>query len=1129
MKAAAGLARRALERRGRQLRWIGGLLALLVPVMVLAYLGVAWRDIKDAALARQGLYSRVLDAQTDSILNAVASNLRAVSEALEANPIDDRSPQVGRTLRDAIAGQPALRSLSILDGEGRVLASSSSDNVGIGIDIAALGARPKDSAETLGAWLPIRELADMAQPAPRREGLAALAFLRRVQRPGQPELLLVGLLNLDHFATQHEVLLGDAATQSALFSYEGRFLSGGSSVKLQPGNVYPKAAAFAQFLPQREHAEYIAQGMDGPQAVGAFRTLRNWPLVVVSEQDEGELMDQLYAQARRAGLAALAAWFAIAAVVLMSRRNLDNEARAQQEVAQLHAEVLRNEERWKRALEGAGDGVWEWNLQSGEARYSPRCRAMLGYDDADVGHLYVQWAALLHPEDIGRLEAELVHHIHGRHASFHLEVKMRCKTGEWKWVLMRGMATQERDSAGTPVGLAGTMTDITERKAADAALAASQARQTGVLQSSMDAIVIFDGDARVVDFNPAAEAMFGRPVETAIGKPITNFVPSVGPTPEASLSAPDTGRPEARLFRRTEAMAVRANGAPFAIELTVVPVRANGERLFTATMRDITERQRVELALRDSEARARATFDQAAVGMFQLDAQRRFLRVNQTLCRLLAYSPVDLLQRDASVLTHPDELEDDRRQVERLFAGEIASLALERRYRRSDGRYVWVRLTASIAQHNGGEKPYMIGIVEDIGVRRQAQDDLRMARQRELEIGARIQQSLLVTAPSQALAGVCLSSYTHASQDIDGDFFEVVRPADHCIDLISGDVMGKGVNAALMGAAVKMQFSRSFVELMNAARGGGMLPEPADVLAAVHRAMTPHLQALDAFVTVSYVRLDVRRGTLQWAGCGHEEALLVRRSGELVALTNQQPPLGVLTHAEFLQDVVAIEVGDSLLVHSDGLSDAMLPDGERIGQRRVRDASAKHLRDAPTPGSALHGLRRELLADATCTDDLTMVVVRICQPDARRRSIELAATADSIGELRRLVEDEALASGMGAAERGLFAVAVIEVFTNIYRHGRGLFEQAPVEAIVHRTAEAFEVELVHLGEAFTPPADPSHTAFEEYPDGGFGLTIIRKACDRVDYEHAHGVSTVRLTRWLAAHGTAARGSVSESV
>ncbi len=123
-----------------------------------------------------------------------------------------------------------------------------------------------------------------------------------------------------------------------------------------------------------------------------------------------------------------------------------------------------SEQRWMFALEGAGDGVWDWNLQTGQAHFSRRWKLMLGYDDAEIGNEATEWSSRVHPEDMPAVMDALQAHLDGKTASVAVEFRIRRKAGDWCWTQGRGMLVS-RDAAGQPLRLVGTNTDITERKA----------------------------------------------------------------------------------------------------------------------------------------------------------------------------------------------------------------------------------------------------------------------------------------------------------------------------------------------------------------------------------------------------------------------------------------------------------------------------------------------------------------------------------------------------------------------------------------------------------------------------------------------------------------------------------------
>jgi PAS domain S-box-containing protein len=134
--------------------------------------------------------------------------------------------------------------------------------------------------------------------------------------------------------------------------------------------------------------------------------------------------------------------------------------------------------------------------------------------------------------------------------------------------------------------------------------------------------------------------------------------------------------------------------------------------------------------LKASEARFRATFENAAVGMAHVDAAGYWVRVNQRLCEIVGYSCEELLQRTFQDLTHPDDLDADVANVRRLLAGEVATYAMEKRYVRRDGSPVWVNLTVSLVRKADGAPDYFIAVIEDITARRSAIDALRESEER---------------------------------------------------------------------------------------------------------------------------------------------------------------------------------------------------------------------------------------------------------------------------------------------------------------------------------------------------------------------------------------------------------------
>ena len=141
-------------------------------------------------------------------------------------------------------------------------------------------------------------------------------------------------------------------------------------------------------------------------------------------------------------------------------------------------------------------------------------------------------------------------------------------------------------------------------------------------------------------------------------------------------------------------------------------------------------RRRADQALRESEELSRATFEQAAVGIAHVGTDGRWLRVNDRLCAIVGYSREELLHSSFQEITHPDDLEEDLRQVRRLLDGAIRTHSMEKRYIRRDGSVVWISLTVSLARSTGGEPRYFISTIEDVTERKRAEGALRTGEAR---------------------------------------------------------------------------------------------------------------------------------------------------------------------------------------------------------------------------------------------------------------------------------------------------------------------------------------------------------------------------------------------------------------
>lgn len=247
-------------------------------------------------------------------------------------------------------------------------------------------------------------------------------------------------------------------------------------------------------------------------------------------------------------------------------------------------------ERYAFALEGANDGLWDWNVATGEVWYSERWQTMLGYQPGELPQLFSTWEKLVHPEDKQGVLDALDRHRSGLSVYYEAEHRLWHKEGRWAWILTRGKVVS-RDAEGQPLRAVGTHTDITRRKEA-------------------------------------------------------------------------------------------------------------------------------EEALRASEARFRALFERAPIGIADVSLDCRITRANDLLCEILGYAPEELVGKTFQEITHPDDIGADEAQVRALLRGRIPHYSMEKRYIRKDGSLLWAYLAVGLVRDEAGRPAHFLSSVKDITERK---------------------------------------------------------------------------------------------------------------------------------------------------------------------------------------------------------------------------------------------------------------------------------------------------------------------------------------------------------------------------------------------------------------------------
>ncbi len=237
----------------------------------------------------------------------------------------------------------------------------------------------------------------------------------------------------------------------------------------------------------------------------------------------GDLSRMAETPANRAWTAAAAALLAAVAVVGIFLAWLESSRRRVESELKRAAAALRiTEQRWQLALEGVGDGVWDLNIATGTAYFSPRYATMLGYAAEALEPTVAQFQGLLHPDDAPRTIGALREFVAGRDPHSAIDFRLRCADGNYRWMSGRG-AIVERDADGAARRVIGTNTDIEARMTLTEVARAHESELDAIVTASPEGAVAFAADDTVRSANPAFLEAIGAEASAVVGLPQAEF------------------------------------------------------------------------------------------------------------------------------------------------------------------------------------------------------------------------------------------------------------------------------------------------------------------------------------------------------------------------------------------------------------------------------------------------------------------------------------------------------------------------------------------------------------------------------------------------------------------------------
>jgi sigma-B regulation protein RsbU (phosphoserine phosphatase) len=380
-------------------------------------------------------------------------------------------------------------------------------------------------------------------------------------------------------------------------------------------------------------------------------------------------------------------------------------------------------------------------------------------------------------------------------------------------------------------------------------------------------------------------------------------------------------------------------------------------------------------------------------------------------------------------------------------------------------------------------------------------------REDDLETSARIQQTILTAEPEIDNPAVDIAALTIPSQEVDGDFYNAMKISGDAFDVLSGDVMGKGLPGAFIAAAVRNHFLQVKLN-MALSLPRGILSGPAKIVNAVASRTTPELIRLESFIALTYSRFNVQSRRFDFVDCGHTPVIHFHSNTERCwRLKGRSSPLGFQENEIYTEQSAAFRDGDIFFFYSDGISEARNQKGDFFGEQRLFTIIEQHHEE---PARAIITRVKDAVIDFCegnpLADDFTCMAVKLrslsCGQTVTHEKI-FPGEITSLPAVRGFIE-ECLgqdAPGLSSGEKAKIIFAGNEAAANIIRHG--------VFCGDGEEAAGFSLELeinpgwvslcfLYGGQPFIRP-QPETPRIEDMNDHGYGIFIMEEFMSSIVY------------------------------
>ena len=420
-----------------------------------------------------------------------------------------------KVLNSALRGSPYIRSLSIVSGKGRVLASTTRENVGLELLPSVIAAFPASGATSIGVPVGGRDLAGSGFV---REGVAMgdkwfIPVVQHIAPRAGEDRLIVAAVNPDFFANYYQIALSDDTSGAALLSYDGRLLVSTSSISLAAGTELKANPIFHDYLQKRDSGSFVGQGLDGVDSIVAYRVSRTLPLVLAVQSPRSRATLEWIEISRPIGIMGFVASAFILLLTWGGWRSLRSHEDVQTQLDDAFRDLEASEGNYRSLVDSLHEAVFRTNPFGLITFASSVWGDLIGVaPEAALGrHLTEFFSA----GDQSAVDGLLLEARDGK-SDAPLQIRMVNARGEER--VLELIAYPLRGAGGDLEGLAGLVTDVTARATAQRQLREQLRFARDLIAVNPSPIYVTDAQGAYLTINRAWEEFFGLGRDRAVGK-----------------------------------------------------------------------------------------------------------------------------------------------------------------------------------------------------------------------------------------------------------------------------------------------------------------------------------------------------------------------------------------------------------------------------------------------------------------------------------------------------------------------------------------------------------------------------------------------------------------------------------